>query len=299
MSSLLSRRNKLLAIIALVGFGVSIAFLGKFVSRNPLPSLLSETKPEELGKPRVFKTNLKVTNNFYGVDKDGVLIPEFANLPAGKFLMGSAEGDGAITEQPQHEITVSAFSISRTEITNAQFLSFCQATKRKLPEDPHWQGVYMRDYPNHPIVNVSWQDAVDYGQWLSKVLGKEVRLPTEAEWEYAAQGSGAGTTLEFAARELLPTTKVASYAPSPTGLYDMLGNVWEWCLDWYVPQYYQESPKENPIGPLTGDLKVIRGGSWAESLRASRISHRNRATPKGGSPTIGFRVIISEVSSSK
>lgn len=289
--SLLSRRNKIFAIVALLSFSLVIALIGRVVLRNPLPSLVGQSQ-QDPSKPTL-KNDLKKHKDVYGINQNGLLIPEFTDLAGGKFLMGGVAND-PVTEQPQHEVILAPFSISRTEITNAQFLSFCQETGHKLPEDPHWQGIYMRDYPNHPIVSITWQEAVDYCEWLSKVLGKEVRLPTEAEWEYAAQTSNPGTTLEFAARELLPTTKVASYPPSNLGVYDMLGNVWEWCSDWYSPRYYQESPKENPKGPESGSQKVVRGGSWAESRNASRISHRNNAIPTGTASTIGFRVIITQ-----
>ncbi|MBI4851926.1 MAG: formylglycine-generating enzyme family protein [Acidobacteria bacterium] len=289
---LFSKRNKFFVITGFIGFSILIILLGRFVLRSQAPSVLKETKPEISTSRPNFKSDLKMFGELYGIEKDKLLLPEFVDLPQGKFLMGSSTG--AITEQPQHEVIVDAFSITRTEVTNTQYLAFCEITKRNLPQDPRWQGLYMRDYPNHPIVGVSWQDAMDYAAWLGTILGKEVRLPTEAEWEYAAQGAQPGTTLEFAARELLPTTKVASYPPNPSGLFDMLGNVWEWCLDWHTPQYYTESPKENPTGPTEGEFKVIRGGSWAESINVSRISHRNRALPKGGSPTIGFRVVISQ-----
>lgn len=294
-NDLFSKRNKVLAVTALVGFSVVILTVGSFALNNQMPSLIKETGQENNFPKPNFKNDLKIFNDLYGIERDKILLPEFIELPGGKFLMGSTEG--IVAEQPQHEITINAFSITRTEITNAQYLAFCQITKRKLPQDPRWQGLYMRDYPNHPIVAVSWEDAVAYSSWLGTVIGKEVRLPTEAEWEYAAQGSKPGTTLEFATRELLPTTKVASYPPSQLGMFDMLGNVWEWCLDWHSPLYYSESPKENPQGPTEGQFKSIRGGSWAESFNASRVTHRNRALPASGSPTIGFRVIISNKSS--
>lgn len=285
-------------LLSLMGFSLVIVMLGRLVLNKQMPSLIEETEVEKTIPRPDFKPDLKMVDKFYGIDKDRMLLPEFISLSGGKFLMGSKSG-GPVIEQPQHEITLNPFSITRTEITNAQYLAFCEVSGNKLPQDPRWQGLYMRDYPNHPVVGVSWGDATEYCKWLSGVLGKDVRLPTEAEWEYAAQGALPGTTLELAARELLPTTRVASYPPNEKGLFDMLGNVWEWCSDWHSPQYYSESPKENPTGPEEGEFKVIRGGSWAESLNASRPSHRNRALPKGGSPIVGFRVIINESSVGK
>src|SRR5207253_360769 len=151
--------------------------------------------------------------------------------------MGSPPERGSPAEWPQHKVKLDKFLIGRFEITNAQYEAFCKANGRPFSADPYWKDNYPGDYPDHPVVGLSWQEANDYCRWLGSVIGKEARLPTEAEWEYAAQGSEPGTTFEIAAPELIPTTRVGTYKPNPFGLYDMLGNAAEWCRDWYGLHY--------------------------------------------------------------
>lgn len=281
--------------IGLISFTIIIFLLGHLVLRHQ-PAILSlPESPQTTPTPTRTETknDLKSEKNLYGIVKDGWLLPETVDLPGGSFMMGSLD-EGAASERPQHNVSIAPFAISRTEITNAQYLSFCQATNHPTPNDPHWQGIYIYDYPNNPVVAISWYDAQAYCQWLSKVLDQTVRLPREAEWEYAAQNSTPGTILENSHAEILPTTKVGSYPPNSYQLYDMLGNVWEWCSDWYAPDYYGQSPTDNPTGPTEGEYRVMRGGSWAESQQSSRITKRNKGLPTGGSPTIGFRVVITK-----
>jgi formylglycine-generating enzyme required for sulfatase activity len=281
----LSRRTKIFALAALAVFSATIFFLGRHLLNRSIE--LQSAAKEQPDRT----SNAKTFNGHIGVEVNGALTPELVEVPAGTFLMGSSNDIGSVGEHPQHKVKVAGFLMARFEITNAQYMAFCQATKHKPPMDPHWIEIYARDYPDYPVVNITYQEGLDYCQWLSKVIDKEARLPTEAEWEYAAQGSTPGTTLEIAGQELLPTTKVGSYQPNKLGLYDMLGNVWEWCSDWYDVSYYQQSPEDNPRGPETGDSRVIRGGSWAESVKANRVTNRSHGLPDGESPTIGFRVV--------
>ncbi|MEW6731087.1 MAG: formylglycine-generating enzyme family protein [Acidobacteriota bacterium] len=275
----ISGRTKLLAFLLLISFAIAITLLGRFVL-NSQPVTPNGSSPSFA--------------NFagcYGINLNNVLIPEMVEIPAGHFLMGSEADKGSANEHPQHKVSVDKFLISRFEITNAQYSAFCQLTGRAMPDDPRWQGNYIKDYPNHPIVNITWQDAMDYCKWLSELTGQQVRLPTEAEWEYAAQDSTAGTTLEKTQYKQLPTTAAGLHTPSKFGLYDMLGNVWEWCLDWYDVQYYVTSPTQNPTGPEQGQFRVLRGGSWADRVDNCRITGRRHSAPDGDGPTVGFRIV--------
>lgn len=285
MSEALSRRTIAIAIIILVLFSITIALLGRF---------LLQRKERDSAPVAKVKPNAKMVKGIYGEEKDKYLIPELAEIPAGNFTMGSADDQTNVAERPQHQVKLNKFLISRFEITNAQYLVFCQAASHQPTDDPRWPGRYLVDYPNHPAVRVRWQDAVDYCQWLSQLLGKEVRLPTEAEWEYAAQGSLPGTTEQYSKDMLLPTTEVGSNPANPMGLYDMLGNVSEWCQDWYGASYYVQSPTENPTGPESGEYRVMRGGSWASKPEDCRVTQRIQAKPDGNSPTVGFRVVVIE-----
>lgn len=226
-------------------------------------------------------------NGLYGVAVKGVLTPEMVELPAGSFTMGGARADA-----PPRRVELSRFSISRFEITNAQYLTFCQQTGRTFLADPHWDEKYPLSYPDHPVVQVSWQDAVDFCKWLSEWTGREVRLPTEAEWEYAAQGSQAGVTLETSKQQQIPTREVGASPPNRFGLHDLLGNAYEWCADWYDGSYYLSADSKDPKGPAEGRFKVIRGGSWADETVNCRVEYRAHAQPSPASPTVGFRVVM-------
>jgi iron(II)-dependent oxidoreductase len=183
-------------------------------------------------------------------------------IPGGEFLMGADTGGD---HGPVHKVRVDSFYMDMHEVTNAQYYKFCQETERKLPI--FWGMEKFRcglNYPNHPVVGVSWSEAKAYAEWRGK------RLPTEAEWEYAARGGLVGkkfsngdtvdsTMANYSSEGTVP---VGSYPPNGYGLYDMVGNVREWVSDWYDANYYSSGPYENPKGPEEGKFHVVRGGGW-------------------------------------
>ncbi|MCG3157876.1 MAG: Hercynine oxygenase [bacterium] len=224
-------------------------------------------------------------------------------IPAGSFLMGS--DDGASDEKPVHEVYVDAFYLDQYEVTVAQYQSYLRATGRSNPEN--WDEQLQN--PNRPVVYVSWEDATNYAQWAGK------RLPTEAEWEYAARGGNTGMAGKPKynypwGNDISPTKanydadgsrqwnwdnakrylrNVGSFSANGYGLYDMAGNVWEWCADWYADHYYSKSPKQNPKGPATGDYRVLRGGSWNLNPLNLRCAYRVRSFPSFRNFYMGFR----------
>jgi iron(II)-dependent oxidoreductase len=193
-------------------------------------------------------------------------------------MMGSEQGDE--DEKPVHGVKLNAFYLDSHEVTNAQYRQFAEATGHRLP--PFWKPEL--DRPDEPVVGVSWHDAAAYAAWAGK------RLPTEAEWEYAARGSS--ETKADRAQDniksfgLLP---VGSLKPNAYGLYDMTGNVWEWCADWYGNDFYEVSPAGNPTGPVSGTLKVLRGGAWYCDRQEARPENRFYAAPGATSFNNGFR----------
>jgi iron(II)-dependent oxidoreductase len=213
-------------------------------------------------------------------------------IPAGEFEMGEkGKGDHA----PVHTVYIDAFYMDQYEVTNAEYLEFCQDTDRQLPE--FWGMDEFRsgpDFPNHPVIGVSRYDAEAYAKWADK------RLPTEAEWEYAARGGLSGkkypngndidsSMANFTKAEKGGTVPVGSYPPNGFGLYDMAGNVLEWVADFYDGDYYSESPRENPTGPKDGRFYVIRGGGWHSGPSCNRVFWRN-ALPTGWVDfAVGFR----------
>jgi formylglycine-generating enzyme required for sulfatase activity len=219
--------------------------------------------------------------------------PGLVGVPGGTYTMGSNDGDK--DERPGHTVTVKTFSIARTETTVAQWREFCTATGRKMPEVP-WFG----QQEDHPIVNVSWDNAIAYCQWLSEKTGKHYRLPTEAEWEFAARGGLKTKNHSYSGANLPDSVgwisgksngpmSVAKKPPNELGLFDMTGNVWEWCSDWYEVNYYTGSPKENPTGPKNGLYHSLRGGGWDNGPRKNTF--RNPLSPSSRNHNKGFRVV--------
>jgi len=255
-------------------------------------------------------------------------------IPAGEFRMGSRTGDGESNEHPRHPVSLDAFWMDQTEVTNAMFALFVEAAGYETAAERAGAGLVYRDYEwvwvegaswlhpqgpdsnidgleDHPVVQVNWNDAVAYCTWVGR------RLPTEAEWEYAATGTDGRTfpwgnqnpggpvlnyadanahlewsdTLNFDGYEF--TAPVAHYrlGASPFWVMDMAGNVAELVADWYDAEYYSVSPQENPTGPSLGDDRVVRGGSFLDSYYYLRTSFRNWISQTDQSYDIGFRCV--------
>jgi formylglycine-generating enzyme required for sulfatase activity len=224
-------------------------------------------------------------------------------VPVGKFEMGSMEGHD--DEQPLHIVALDGFWIDQTEVTNAQYWRCVKARSCTLPKwfsSPTRDSYFTNpDYDDSPVIYVSWFQAEAYCKWAG------ARLPTEAEWEYAARGSDERvypwgnespdcTKVNYESTEgdcRGDTTTVGSYPAGASwcGALDMAGNVWEWVADWYGD--YPSTSLTNPMGPATGDRKVLRGGSWGFPLVTIRSADRYRSRPQPGDPFTGFRCGIS------
>jgi len=263
---------------------------------------------------------------------NGQLVPEMLPVPAGTFLMGdddpSINPDYNADFRQVHEVRISAFRMSRFPVTNAQFLAFANATGAELPLPPRGWGDYWHRYPNNPAVNVSWQDAAAYARWLADITGEGFRLPTEAEWEYAARAGtrdrrypwgnrwrvdAANTATWWIGREVTRdewkawwdgtgqrlagsqpmTTRVGRFPPNAWGFHDLIGNVWEWTADWYQADYYAVSPASDPAGPADGEEKVLRGCSWYNQPEVCYLATRDRYAPGLRLYYNGFRVVAS------
>ena len=265
---------------------------------------------------------------------------EFVPIRGGTFTMGSPGGEvERLSNETQHQVKVSDFYIAEYEVTVAEFRKFVAATGYQTDAEKG-EGSYIWDgtkwekragvnwrhgisgslrpqsEENHPVVHVSWNDAVAYCKALSAKTGKRYRLPTEAEWEYACR---AGRRTPFNTGENLTTNQanydgnypynnnptgvyrqntvsVNSFAPNAWGLYNMHGNVWEWCSDWYDGTYYDECKAQgvvtNPAGPSTGSYRVLRGGDWCSSARYCRSAFRRYDTPGRRRADVGFRLVF-------
>ena len=224
--------------------------------------------------------------------------PELIKVTGGTFTMGDEHGLGDNDEQPTHEVTLTDFYIGKTEVTVAQYRTYCNATGVSMPEEPNW-GWNSSD----PIVKVNWNDAINYCDWLSEKLDKNITLPTEAQWEFAARGGNQSKGYKYAGGRSMATAgwyndnsnskaqTVATKKANELGLYDMSGNVWEWCLDWYKNDYYNSSPSKNPKNTAREDYRVRRGGGWVNDASGCRVAARGNDKPGTGSRINGFRVV--------
>ncbi len=226
--------------------------------------------------------------------------PEMVSIPGGCFQMGSPASEKERgSDEHQHKVCVKPFAIGKYEVTQSQW----QAVMGNNPS-------YFTNCPKCPVEQVSWNDAQAYLRKLSARTGRKYRLPTEAEWEYAAR---AGTTTPFHTGNCISTNqanydvnypysgcpngqyrrktiKVGSFSPNAWGLYDMSGNVWEWVQDWYSADYYTQSPRNDPAGPRDGSARVVRGGSWFYYADDVRPANRRRLKPGSRNFNLGLRV---------
>lgn len=205
----------------------------------------------------------------------------------GSFYMGNK--DGRNDEMPVHQVSLHSFCISQIEVTVTQYREYCHDTNK--PEPKHlWQ----RENGDYPVTGITWQEAADYCAWAGG------RLPSEAEWEYAANRgvsykySGGNNASKVAVYNISRAGTVGSRNPNNLALYDMTGNVAEWCADWYDSTYYSISPHNDPRGPGTGKEKVVRGGSFRNHANELLVTHRGRESPDSSRNYIGFRVVWSK-----
>jgi formylglycine-generating enzyme required for sulfatase activity len=231
--------------------------------------------------------------------------PELIHVPAGEFLMGSdpnKDKEARSDEQPQHRLHLPDYAIAKTPVTNAHYLAFVQDTGRSKPE--HWKrGKPRKGKEDHPVVNVSWDDAVAYCNWLAETTGKGYRLPTEAEWEKAGRGAD-GRIFPWGndppdeercnfGKYVGGTTPVGQYSPkgdSPYGCVDMAGNVWEWTLGVY--KEYPYDPKDGREIPEASGPRVLRGGASGSDEGDVRCAPRNWFSPDLRNGYVGFRVVL-------
>ncbi len=274
---------------------------------------------------------------------------EMLLVPGGEFDMGSNDEDADTDEQPVHRVQVGDFYMGRYEVTIGQFLRFIdEQDTTKRSERVSWRPPDYSVSVHHPVVNVSWEDAVRFCNWMSDKTGRTrvysetdsgwtsnvnadgFRLPTEAEWEYAARGGKQykypwgeeGILSNIADSMALQTiyeglitiesnygdnfayaSPVGSFRPNPFGLEDLGGNVWEWCSDWYDAEYYQQysdsAVARNPIGPQTGSGRVLRGGSWFNPAQNCRSACRHWYDPDDRNSDVGFRLVLPSFSLQK
>lgn len=278
-----------------------------------------------------FETEVTITNNVLRttirLEKEGtnskIPLPQMVALKGGTFTMGS--NDGREDEKPPHQVTLSDFSIGKYEVTNEEYAAFLNAKGNQVEGGETWiniGGSFSNEkcrilengkvfsvesgYEKHPVIYVSWYGARAYCNWLKEETGQNYRLPTEAEWEYAARGgnrpknyiySGSDNPDEvgwyyYNSANKTKTHQVGTKRANELGIFDMSGNVYEWCSDWYDEKYYANSQNStNPQGAANGDYRVVRGGSWLNNFINLRVAYRDGAAPDGRDFSLGFRCL--------
>jgi formylglycine-generating enzyme required for sulfatase activity len=234
-------------------------------------------------------------------------IPEMIFVETGSFKMGSSEGYD--DETPIHSVKLSSFYISKFEITVAQYREFCTATGTTFPATPSKDWYEEHDAvsewkwtDSHPIVNITWFEAIEYCEWLSEETGETYTLPTEAQWEYASRGGKNSKAYKYSGSDNINevawydettyergTRPVGQLKANELGIYDMSGNACEWCLDGY--QSYSSGTKTDPFTANTGPYRVIRGGCWYFVEDMNRVSFRDGPKPFLYKFYYGFRIV--------
>ena len=214
------------------------------------------------------------------------------------FYMGEESGND--DEKPVHRVSLDSFYIGKVPVTNEEFLKFLESSRYDFPrhalENPSFSD------PAQPVTHVSWFDAIAYCEWIVNDTGYHFRLPTEAEWEYAARSGLTENTYPWGKKDWSQLKelhkcfqngpeKVGISQPNGFGIQDMGMNVHEWCMDWYDSESYVKSPLHNPQGPDTGKRRSSRGGSWRHQIKITRCAARSSIPPEFRYPDYGFRVV--------
>ena len=290
---------------------LSVTMTKSTVAQQPVPVTPTATAQ---GGNRTFTVN-------------GVIF-EMVSVKGGTFTMGCTSeqgGDCRNNESPAHSVTLSDYYMGKFEVTVALFRAFVNETGYRTDADKggwsyiwtgsSWEkksGVNWRcdvngkvrgsSEDNHPVIHVSWNDAVEFCNWLKRKTGSSFRLPTEAEWEYAARGGANSRGYKYSGSNSIDdvawyydnaggkTYAVGTKSPNELGIYDMTGNVWEWCEDWYGD--YSGGRQTNPKGPSSGSLRVLRGGSWCYLAGGCRVSSRHSDYPGYRCNYYGFRLAL-------
>ena len=239
--------------------------------------------------------------SFAAADQQSTMSPESASIElvfvkGGCYDMGDTFGGGIFGERPVHKVCVDDFSIGKYEVTQGQW-------KAIMGSNPSY---FNNCGDTCPVETVSWNDIREFIKRLNSRTGKSYRLPTEAEWEYAARSGGKkekysgtssytdlGNYAWHSSNSGGKTHPVGQKKPNSLGLYDMSGNAWEWCSDWYDKKYYYNSPKDNPKGPSSGDYTALRGGAWDSTPRGIRAAYRGYHSQSSRGYYLGFRLASS------
>jgi len=312
---------------ALLGGDFCFTSCGDEVKPLPQPTVVPEVVPEEVVPEQ--RKWIEPSLLFQDYLQDGSLAPEMVVIPAGGFKMGDIQNNGDRDEKPIHDVNLKEFAVGRYEVTVSEFQEFVQTTNYQTDAETNGKGCYVRrgqrgwgwrekaNWQNsyiekqgakHPVVCVSWNDAIAYIEWLKEQTGQPYSLPSEAQWEYMARsnthsdywwgnqmGNNQANCWETS-RWYQTISPVGSFPPNSFKVYDTIGNVWEWVADnWH--NHYGGAPRNGEVWQESGDQKyrILRGGSWVSQPLNCRVSERFKVVPTKSTARFGFRVAIKEL----
>lgn len=271
----------------------SLAMAQGQVTRKPKPNPVKPTpkpKPKPAPKPKPKINSMTTAQKQRIIDN---LVNNMVYVSGGTFTMGATSEQGSDVynnEKPAHRVTLSSYYIGKYEVTQAEWRAVMGSNPSNFKGD------------NLPVENISWNDCQEFIRKLNSLTGKNFRLPTEAEWEFAARGGNNSRGYKYSGSNDVgsvawhdgnsgsKTHPVGQKSPNELELYDMSGNVREWCQDWYGD--FSSSSQTNPTGPASGSFRVCRGGCWNFNARFCRVSLRNSFTPGYRDGGLGLRLVL-------
>jgi len=266
--------------------------VGSYTIECTMNGYSNETKPIDITEGVTTELNVNMQRTAQTISNKKEPIGNMVYVEGGTYMMGSDEGES--DEKPVHRVTLNSFYIGKYEVTQKEWQEIMGGNPSYFKGD------------DLPVEKVSWNDVQEYLRKLNAKTGGKYRLPTEAEWEYAARGgasTGSATALKYSGSNNVgdvawyngnsgsKTHTVGTKPPNELGIYDMSGNVWEWCADWYDKNYYASSPSNNPQGPSSGTSRVLRGGCWVNNVYGCRSAYRSWYNPDVRYNSVGFRVV--------
>jgi formylglycine-generating enzyme required for sulfatase activity len=290
----------LIAIALLAGLVTYCVKYQHPVPKPPITNKSTETQQQrtptkDSDPPENLESEIKTSSTIEAQDTmtDPITGMEFVSVPGGCFEMGSPDSDKEREgdEGPVHKVCVDDFQMGKYEVTQGQWKKIMDSNPSEFQKGE-----------SYPVEKVSWDDAQKFIDKLNAKSGKSYRLPTEAEWEYACRANDSGKYCGGDDADALgwhkknsgnrSTRPVGGKQANKFGLYDMSGNVWEWCADWSGENYYNSNPQDNPIRPSSGLHRVFRGGTWQHEPKVMRAANRGGAAPDARNDDLGFRLVL-------
>jgi formylglycine-generating enzyme required for sulfatase activity len=271
---------------------ITLSFFSLLFMASVLAQPVGQDGPAQGKTKHIEQSNKPLDSKVAAIIKE--IDSRMVKLDGGTFTMGCVnlqDSECYNWEKPRHTVTINTFYLGKFDVTEKEWAVIMGTNPSK------------KNCDECPVINITWFDATVFINKLNQLSGKNYRLPTEAEWEYAAKGGNKGHGYKYSGDDVASnvawydstiskeTHPVGEKKPNELGLYDISGNVWQWCADWFDEKYYSKSPSNNPQGPTTSTTdRVVRGGSWWGPMRDCRVANRDKFPPNSKDDDVGFRL---------